>query len=192
MSRPIPVEIIPSHVYLSEQDQRTLFGIGYPMTIAEHHSQPGQYVYKETVEVYGKLKRSFAVRILGPAWDRSHVEVTPEEAVFLGLQLDEVKSGDLSRAGMAKLVGPEGEVELDAGIIVPRPHLLASDVEAEKLNLRNGQQVTVTIDGIDEKRLNNVLVRVHPAFKLSLELHQGYARDLWITKQSHARILESV
>ncbi len=190
MSRPIPVEIVPSHAYLSEADQKVLFGIGYPMTIAEHHSQPGQYVYKETIEVRGALKRSLTMRILGPNWDRSHVEVTPEEAVFLGLQLGEVKSGDVSKAGRAKLMGPEGEIELAAAIIVPRPHLLASDKEADALRIQNGQEVTVVLDGIDDKRIERVLVRVHPAFKLALELHQGYARDLWLTKQAHARILE--
>ncbi len=190
MSRPIPVEVIPSHAYLSEQDQKTLFGVGYPMTIAEHHSQPGQFVYREVVSVFGRLKRHFDVRILGPAWDRSHVEVTPEEAVFLGLQLEEVKSGDIRLAGPVTMRGPEGEVVLERGLIVPRPHILASDVDAQRLRLTHGMEITVSIDGSDEKILERVLVRVHPAFKLSLEMHQGYARDLWITKQSHARILE--
>ena len=59
MARPIPVEIIPSHIHLSETDHRTLFGPGHAGTIATALSQHGQYAYAETLEVFGKLKRGF-------------------------------------------------------------------------------------------------------------------------------------
>lgn len=188
MSRPIPVEVIPAHAYLSHEDQVTLFGEGHPMTVAEERSQVGQVVYEETVEVFGKLKRSLKVRVLGPNWEKSHVELSPTEAVYLGLSLEETKSGDTSQAAPCKLVGPSGEVSLYAGAIIPRSHLLASVDEAKALHLSNGAVVSVDILGERTQVLDNVIVRVHPTFRLRLEIHSGVARELWITRPAHARL----
>ncbi|MBU4315093.1 hypothetical protein KJ673_01680 [Patescibacteria group bacterium] len=188
--RPIPVDIIPSHVYLSEQDQTALFGSGYAMTVVENLSQSGQYVCEESVEVFGKLKRGLKLRILGPHWENSHVEVSAVEAAYLGFEPKEVKSGDLSQARPCKLIGLAGEVELSNGIIVPRPHLLCSPKEAEEMYLSNGKLVNIEILLQRSKILENVIVRVHPTYKLRLELSSDYARDLWITRGAHARIIE--
>lgn len=188
MSRPIPVDIVPSHVYLSKKDQDVLFGSGYPMTVAAELPKMGQVVYEETVEVFGSLKRSLHLRVLGPNWERSHVEITATEAAFLGVNPPEVKSGDLSGAPACRLVGPKGEVELEQGIMIPRPHLLASVEEASSLHLVNGSEVAVDILGKSTQTLEQVIVRVHPTFRLRIEINQDYARDLWLTRPVHANI----
>lgn len=190
MPRPFPVDIVPSHVYVSEEDQRTLFGDGYPMTILEEHTQPGQIVYKERVEVFGRLKRSLELHVLGPNWDRSHVEVSPTEAVYLGYSLDEMKTGNIEGAPECTLKGPKGEVKLEQGLIVPRPHITCSVEEAKQYNLVNGQEVTVGINRSTPVQIENVVVRVHPMLRARLELHTDYARHLWIAKQTYARIVE--
>lgn len=188
MSRPIPIDILPSHVFLSKEDQETLFGEGYPMTIVSERSQVGQYVYEESVEVFGKLKRHLKARVLGPYWKHSHVELTPTEAVFLGMQLEETKSGNLELAGSCRLKGPAGEVELPNGALIPRPHIMCSPEEAKSLNIWNGEEVSVSIMGEQTHEIDRVLVRVHPTFRLRLELHQDYARDFWIVRPTHARL----
>jgi putative phosphotransacetylase len=188
MSRPIPLDIIPSHVYLSQEDQDTLFGVGHPMTVSEKLSQPGQYVYEESVDVFGKLKRSIKLRILGPIWESSHIEITPTEAAFLGLNLEEVKSGDTRAAGKVRLTGPHGEVELAKGAIIPRPHLLCAPSDAESLHVSNGDEIAIDIISEKPKSMHGLIVRVHPAFRLRVEMHADYARDLWITRSTHARI----
>jgi putative phosphotransacetylase len=188
MQRPIPVDIIPSHVYLSQEDQATLFGVGYPMTILANHSQAGQFVYDETVEVFGRLKRSVHMHVLGPNWERSHVEISPIEAQFLGLNLDEVKTGRLETAAPCRLVGPQGEVNIAHGMIVPSPHLTMNLDEADRLNVRNGEKVSMLLIGENERVIDDVIVRVHPTFRLRVELHQGYARDFWLTRPTHARL----
>lgn len=122
MSQTIPVDVIPSHVYLSQEDQATLFGMEKPMTIHSERSQAGQVVYQESVEVFRKVKRSLTLRVIGPFWQESHVELTPTEAAFLGLKVsEEVKSGDLANASACRLIGPNGDVELAHGAIIPKP-----------------------------------------------------------------------
>ncbi len=188
--RPIPIDVIPSHVYLSANDQATLFGIGRPMTIFKEHSQPGQLVYDETVEVFGGLKRGLKLRLMGPNWQESQVYITPTEAVFLGLKLsDEARAGDLSNAAPCTLIGPKDKVILKKGVIIPQPHLLCSPKEAEELLVSNGQ--IISLETVAEKpgRVNNVVVRVHPTYRLRLEIHEDRARDLWITSSAHARLI---
>ncbi len=190
MSRPIPIDIIPSHVYLSADDQAKLFGKGTPMTIVAERSQAGQYVYEETVEVFGKLKRSLPLRVLGPNWEESFVELTPTEASFLGINAKVTKTGDLSSGAHCKLVGPEGEIELPSGVIVPRPHLLCTPEEAASAHIANGAEIDIEIAGQRPQTLEKVLVRVHPAFAWRLEIHQDEARRLWLTRSTHARLRE--
>ncbi len=189
MSRPIPVDIIPSHVVLSEIDKATLFGIDQPMTIAADRSQAGQVVYEESVEVFGKLKRSLRLRVLGPSWERSHVELTPTEVAYLGLgTTEESKSGNVEKAKTVRLVGPKGSVEIRRGVIIPSPHLLLSPQEATELHVMHGQLIGIDLISERPKILDGVIVRVHPTFRLRIELHQDYARSLWITRPTHAQI----
>ncbi|EKD47184.1 MAG: Propanediol utilization protein [uncultured bacterium] len=186
--RPISVDIIPSRVYLSEKDQIALFGSGYAMTIVGDLSPTGQYVCEETVEVFGKLKRGLKLRVLGPVWEQSHVEVSSVEAAYLGFDQKEVKSGDLAQAKSCRLVGPNGEVELTQGVIVPKPNLLCNPQEAEEMYIKNGQHISMEILTQTPQVLDNIVVRVHPTFQLRLELSADYARELWITKSVHARL----
>lgn len=187
--RPIPVDIIPAHAYLSEKDQIALFGSGYAMTVAGSLSQAGQYVCDESVEVFGRLKRGLKVRVLGPHWHKSHVELSRTEAIYLGLELEEVRSGDIAQAKSCRLVGPEGEVELEAGIIVIAPHLLCSPRDAEQLGLSNGDKVSVEILTQTPQILEDVIVRVHPTYQLRIELSADYAREHWVTGLVRARLV---
>lgn len=189
MSRPIPVDIVPSHVYLSQNDQLTLFGPGYAMTIEGQTTQSGQHYYEESVEVFGSLKRSLKLRVLGPPWEESFVEVTPTEAAYLGVNAKEARSGDLSAAVACRFKGPAGEVMLKKGLIIMRPHMRCSPADARSMHLANGDEVGIEILGTKSRRIENVIVRIHPTFKLQVDLHADHARDLWITRPTHARLL---
>lgn len=189
MSRPIPVEVIPSHVHLSEDDQATLFGGAFASTIAENLSQSGQYAYSETLDVSGRLKRSLRVRVLGPCRRDTQVELTPTEAQLLGIDAPVAKSGDHSDAGSCTLRGPEGTVTARA--VVPQPHLHCSDVEAAQLHVHNGKIITIDFDLDRPCTLTDVVVRVHPTYHLRLHIHQDIARDYWLTGVVHGRIREA-
>jgi putative phosphotransacetylase len=190
MSRPIPVEIIPSHVHLSREDHGKLFGDGYAGTISHTLSQHGQYAYEETVEVSGKLKRSLTLRVLGPERLQTQVELTPSEADLLGIKAPLVKSGDLASAGACTLRGPKGEVKVNAAII-PKAHVHLSDVEAKEMQLTNGDRVRVEILGEHPVQLSEVVVRVHPTYRPRLQIHPDIAREHWLTGVLHARIRDT-
>lgn len=190
MSRPIPVEIIPSHVHLSEADMEQLFGAGFAATISHTLSQTGQHAYADAVEVSGRLKRTLQLRVLGPARRVTQVELTPTEAQLLGIPAVVARSGDLSQAGDCTLRGPAGEVVAAASVIVPRAHLHCSETEAQAMHLHNGKVVTLEVMGDYPALLEDVVVRVHPTYRLRLHIHPDLARDFWITGTVHAKIRE--
>lgn len=192
MSRPIPVEIIPSHVHLSEADIEKLFGPAFAATITHALSQTGQHAYAETVQVTGRLKRSLSLRVLGPARKTTQVELTPTEAQLLGIPAVVARSGDLSQAGDCTLEGPAGTLQAPASVIVPRAHLHCSETEAAAMQLQNGKVVTLEIMGDYPALLEDVVVRVHPTYRLRLHIHPDLARDFWLTGVVHARIRDAV
>jgi putative phosphotransacetylase len=184
-----PVDILPSHVHLSAVDQAFLFGGDVAMTVERKHSQPGQVVYKESLAVFGTGENFLRLRILGPPWRESSVELTPSEASFLGIEVVESKEGDLSTAAPVRLVGPAGEVFLEKACIVPKSSVLMSVDQARLLHVKNGDHVSVEI-GQKTAVLEGVLVRVNPEFSLRLQIHQDLARDMWITGGASAHIIK--
>lgn len=190
MSRPIPVEIVPSHVHLSEADHIAVFGALHAGSVAAPLSQNGQFAYEESVEVFGRLKRGLTLRVLGPHRKASQVELTPTEADYLGLDVPVARSGDVSQAAPCRIVGPAGEIELPAAVIVPQPHMHLSDIEAAALRLGNGSEVSVDILGDTPRSLSGVLVRVHPTYRARLHIHADIARSEWLSGVHHVRIRE--
>ncbi len=188
MSRPIPIEIVPSHIHLSEEHQAKLFGAGTASTITHALAQSGQFAYAQSLEVFGKLKRSITLRVLGPHRKFTQVELTPTEAAVLGLNAPIARSGDVSMAATCRLVGPAGEVTAEASVIIPQAHLHCSDTEAASLHLTNGKLVEVEIIGDQPAVLSNVTVRVHPSYRLRLHIHPDIAREYWISGVVHGKL----
>lgn len=190
--RPIPVDIVPAHIYLSAQDQVILFGSGYAMTVDGELSQPGQHYYEEMVEVQGKGKRTLRVHVLGPNWERSFVELTRIEATYLGINAKEALSGDLSNAQPCTLIGPRGSVTLKYGVIIPLAHLRCSPIQARELQVANADVISVELLGQRRRVIDQVVVRIHPAFQLRVELNADHAREFWIERSSHAQLLDRI
>lgn len=188
MSRPIPVEIVPSHIHLSEEHQAKLFGAGQASTITHALAQSGQFAYAQSLQIFGKLKRSITLRVLGPHRKLTQVELTPTEAAVLGINAPVARSGDVSQAANCRLVGPAGEVMVEAGVIIPQAHLHCSDIEAASLHVTNGKIVEVELIGEHPAILANVIVRVHPSYRLRLHIHPDIAREYWISGVVHGKL----
>ncbi len=188
MSRPIPVEVVPSHVHLSEAHHRVLFGDGHMGTVQHELSQMGQFAYEETVEVIGQDGQGITLRVLGPHRKSTQVELTPTEARLLGIDAPLAKSGDLANAQSCTLKTVHGAIEVKAAVIVPQCHLHLSDVEATGLRLSNGAIVRVDVVGDVARVIENVVVRVHPTYRARLHIHSDVARDMWLHSGSHVRV----
>ena len=152
----LPIALSNKHVHLSQADVDALFGEGYQLTPFKPLSQPGQYACEEKVTVVGP-KGQQTMRVLGPVRPESQVEVSLADARGLGLSVPVRQSGDIDGTPAFKLVGPNGEVECEKGIIVASRHIHMSLEDAEKFGVKAGKLV----ENIDESILGGFIINVN-------------------------------
>ena len=172
----LPIALSNKHIHLSQADLEALFGEGYELTHKKDLSQPGQFACEEMVEVVGP-KGSTKMRVLGPVRPESQVEVSLADARGLGIAVPVRQSGDVEGTPAFKLVGPNGEVECEKGIIVAARHIHMSLEDAEKFGVKDKDIVSVQTQGERALLFNNVLVRANAAFALEMhvDLEEGNA-----------------
>jgi len=170
MERKVPIGLSNKHIHVSQADLEALFGKGYKLTVKKELSQPGQYASEEKVDVVGPKGTIKGIRILGPVRPETQVEVSIGDGFSLGIPAPVRNSGDTKDTPGVKLVGPAGEVEINKGVIVAARHIHMSPEEGKAYNLKDQDVVCVKIDGPRGLTFDNVLVRVHPDFKLDMHI----------------------
>jgi len=188
MSHPIPIEVIYSHVHLSEEHKKVLFGERNSGTIRQEISQTGQFAYEETVDVVGSNGKTLTLRVLGPSRKSTQVELTRGEAELLALNTPEAISGDFGLAADCALKTENGEVIATKSVIIPRAHIHLSDSDARTLRLEHGSVVRIDVIGNGAQVIDDIVVRVHPTYRARMHIHADDARDLWLSSGTHIRI----
>ena len=180
-SRPIPLSTSAHHVHLSQDDFERLFGPGRFMTPKTPLSQPGQFAALETVTLIGPKGSIEQVRILGPARKESQVEISRTEQFKLGMDAPLRDSGDIEGTPGVTIRGEAGTVDLKKGVICAKRHIHMSPEEALGLGLRDKDVVMVKIKGARELIFGDVLIRVHPDFRMDMHLDTDEANAAQIS-----------
>lgn len=175
-----PVGLSNKHIHLSQKDIDVLFGSGYELKQFKELSQPGQYACEEKVDIVGPKGTLKGVRVLGPSRKVTQIEVSLADARALGLQAPVRDSGDLDGSPGAKIIGPNGEVDLEQGVIVAARHIHMHTSDAEKAGVKDKDEVSVKVEGKRGLIFNNVLIRVHDTYALEmhLDLDEGNAAQI--------------
>lgn len=179
MKKELPIAMSNKHIHLSQEHLEILFGKGYELTKKKDLSQPGQFAAEERVEIVG-TRGSLKVRVLGPVRKATQVEVSVTDAFTLGVRSEIRNSGDIEGTPGLKIVGPEGEVELDKGVIVAARHIHMYTDEAKEFGVKDGDIVKVKVDGFRGLTFDNVLVRVGERHKLEMhvDMEEGNAAGI--------------
>ena len=168
--RAIPIEVSAHHVHLDQEALAALFGPEHELTFRAELSQVGQYACEEMVTLVGPRGRIERVRVLGPPRSQTQVEIAVTEGFKLGLQAPIRASGDLDGSPGVTLVGPTGQYDLPQGVICSLRHIHASPEEALSLGLKDRDVCMIQVEGERGLIFGDVLVRVHPDFRLNLHL----------------------
>jgi acetate kinase len=168
--RKIPVEVSAHHVHLSKDDIHTLFGPGMELTRRSDLSQPGQFACEETVDLIGPKGRVERVRVLGPARGETQVEISMTEEFKLGVKAPIRASGVLKGSPGITLEGPSGKVSIPHGVICSLRHIHMSPEDALSFGVRDKDIVSVHVEGERKLIFGDVLVRVHPDFRLAMHI----------------------
>lgn len=189
----IPIEISARHIHLSPANLAILFGDGYKLTPIKELSQREQFACEEVVEIqtpatwglpphrdftFGKACDHNQIRILGPVREHTQLELSWTDCITLELEPHVVISGDYAKSSSGLIiVGPQGEIVLNKGIIVPQRHIHCNTGKAKELGLSHGQNVSVRVtdDGTGKEPLHtvtfhHVVVRTHETFDWQMHL----------------------
>ncbi|MCL2229225.1 MAG: phosphate propanoyltransferase [Firmicutes bacterium] len=163
------------HVHLSRADIETLFGKGTKLTKDRQLSQPGEYLCKERVTLVGPKETIANVAIVGPARDKTQVEISRTDAFKLGLKGVPVRlSGDLEGTPTLSILtfGTNGEPKSvgEASTIIAKRHVHLDPKTAKESNLENGQIVKIKFDGERACILEEVVVRVNKEYAPAIHI----------------------
>lgn len=166
----IPLGVSNRHIHLTQESLEILFGRGYELTKIKDLGQPGQFAAKEMVCIAGR-KGCFAnVRVLGPVRNRNQVEISRSDAFALGINPPVRISGDLDGAADICVIGPAGMMVMKESTIVAKPHIHMTPKDAAVYQVRNRDEVSVTLCGDKKYTMHGVEIRVSDTSGLEFHL----------------------
>ena len=170
MKSTIMVETSAHHLHVTEETFATLYGEGKTLTNKKDLSQPGQFACTEKVTVVGP-RGEITMSILGPFRPEDQVEISMTETRKLGVTGVIRESGDLKGTPGCILRGPEGEVEIDHGVIVAQRHIHLTPETAVEYGVEDKQIVKVAVGDNGRKVIfDDVIVRVSPKYAPAVHL----------------------
>jgi len=185
----IPVEVSARHCHLSQKDLEKLFGVECQLGELKELSQPGLFACKETITIKNNSCVLKNVRIIGPERQETQIEISKTDAIFLGIEAPLRISGDIDGSPGVTLIGPEGEVVLEKGVIIAKRHIHCSPEEAKKLLLKDGDVVSVKVEGERGVVFNNVKIRTGKNYCLRLHLDTDEGNAAGINKEIEGELI---
>ena len=184
----IPLEASGRHVHVTREQALALFG--HDLTEKRPLSQPGQYLCNERVAVVGPKGEFQNVAVLGPARKEAQVEISLTDGRTLGITPPVRLSGDVKNTPGVRLVGPNGQVELNQGVIVAKRHIHMSPQDARNFGVTDGQEVSLKTYTGRQLIFENVPVRVRPDFATYAHLDYDEANACGMRDGDLGRILQ--
>jgi len=185
----VPIGISNRHIHISQEDLEKLFGKNYELTNIKNLVQTGEFAAEETLTIKGPKDNLEKVRILGPTRPATQVEISQTDSFKLGINVPVRQSGQVEGTPGCILVGPKGEVEIKEGVIVADRHIHMSPDDAQKFNVKDGDRVSVHIDGARELTFHNVLVRVKSSFVLEFHIDTDEANACLVKNNDMVSVL---
>lgn len=171
MSLKIPIETSARHVHICEEDFKILFGENAALHYVHELSQPGQYLCQERVTIVGPRGRFENVAILGPYRKETQIELSMTDTRKIGLPGIIRQSGHTGGTPGCRLIGPNGTIEIDKGVIVAKRHIHMTPLEASRAHVKDNDEVFVITESYERGLIfADVVVRVSPKFKLAMHV----------------------
>ena len=178
MGLAIPIETSARHIHMCQADFEAVFGEGRTLTYKADLSQPGQYVAEERLTVKGPKGTFENVAILGPFRPETQLEISMTDSRKLGIPGVIRQSGDTKGTPGCTLIGPEGALDIDHGVIVAKRHIHMTPVQAIQMNVKDNDEVFVITESYERSLIfADVIVRVNPNFALAMHVDTDEANS---------------
>ena len=183
----VEVEASGRHVHVPKEQALTLFG--HDLTPVRELSQPGQYLAKERVTVLGPKGEFRNVAVLGPARKAAQVEISLTDGRALGIDPPVRLSGRVEGSPGAVLVGSNGQITLNEGVICAQRHIHMTPEDAARMGLRDKQVVKLQVFTQRPLVFQDVSVRVSEKFATFVHLDYDEANACGMAPGDLGRIL---
>ena len=183
----VPLEASGRHVHVTAEQARVLFGHG--LTPERPLSQPGQFLCKERVTVAGPKGEFRNVAVLGPERKEAQVEISLTDGRSLGVQPPVKLSGDVKNSPGCTLIGPEGTVKLEQGVICAQRHIHLTPEDGKRFGVADRQVVKLQTFTERPAVFEDVVVRLHPEFSAAVHLDYDEANACGFQKGDWGRII---
>lgn len=188
-SEGIRVGVSARHVHLSREDLDTLFGKGYELT-PKKMLMGDQYAAEECVTLVSPSLRTIEkVRVLGPVRSHSQIEISRTDTFTLKVSPPVRPSGEIEGSAPISLVGPKGAVFLNEGCIIANRHIHMTPEDAQRLGIKDNDEVDVEIESHKPTYYYNVQVRVRSDFDTEMHIDTDDANASGIKNGDKVRII---
>jgi len=188
---PLVVNVSARHVHVTQHHLEQLFGPGAKLTKLKDLYQPGEFAAQQQVNVFGPRNRMIPnVRILGPCRDYSQVELSYTDAIFLGMDIPLGVSGKHDGTPGCTIVGPNGAVNLDRGLIRAQRHVHMGPADLAHFGVKDGDLMKLKIDGPCGLTFEHVLVREHPKVKLEVHIDTDEGNACHLTTATRMELIK--
>jgi len=186
----VTLEASGRHVHLCQDHVDQLFGKGYRLTPKRELSQPGQFLAEEKVKLIGKKGIIEKAAILGPARSHSQVELSKTDSVKLGIDPPLRFSGDIKDSASVFIASAENVIKLEEGVIIAKRHIHMTPEDAEKLEVKDGD--IVSIEALTERPVifKDVLIRVNDEYSLNMHIDYDEANACLFSKGDKAKLIK--
>ncbi len=164
------VEASGRHVHLSKEDADILFGTNYQFQILKELSQPGQYAYKERVDLHGPKGTMKNVAILGPCRSTTQVELSMTDARAIGIDAPVRLSGDVKNSPGCKITAGDKAIEIDEGVIIAKRHIHVTPEDAVRFNIKNNEVLKIKVFGERPLIFDDTVARISEKFSTSVHI----------------------
>lgn len=185
----VEIEVSARHVHLCEKDMVTLFGKKELDQVREL-SQPGEFLSAQKVELVGPKRSMPKVSILGPLRKQTQVEISKSDAIQLGIDCPLRLSGDVKNSGKVTIVGPNGKIDLNEGVIVAQNHIHMTEYQASVLKLKNNDKVNVRVCSVRPLTFEDVVVRINNAYNFRMHVDFDEANAAFISGFTLGQIIK--
>ena len=183
-----PVMSSNRHCHLSREDTDRLFGAGYQLTKLRDLVQPGQYACNEKVTLETP-KGTVSLRVVGPLRKETQVELSLTDCAKLGLKAPVRMSGRVEGSPGGVLKQGDRSIQISRGVIVAARHIHMSTEEAAAYGVRNGDTVSLRVDGIRAVTLENVIVRSGEGHVLEVHIDKDEANACGLEDGTLCRVI---
>jgi len=170
MNRKMKIEVSARHLHLKKSDFEKLFGVDAELTVMKKLSQPGMFAANETVSIKNENFQVDSLRIVGPLRDYTQIELSKTEARKFKIDPPLRRSGDIKNTPEMIIIGPEGEVKVNDGVIIAKRHIHMTSEDAKKINIKDGNLLKVKIKRERGLIFENVVARVDGNFLLAMHI----------------------